>query len=1206
MKAYLKSALLFSALAVSPAFAASVVISDTPMAVQNTAKSNIVFTIDDSGGMDVEVLLPTFNSMYYESGVTPGNNPGNLNGNFFLFPAAYRTASGNNLNVMLEGDVGSADLLKWRPYNAHYNPQYYDPYKTYVPWPGNDQFGNPFQNATPTAVRYDPFGNSLGIVNLLQPLLSGQVVNGWTIPQAHTYLSPAGLDITSSGGRYYNSSWYQPMYYTWIDMNANGVLDAGEGVRYEIKDPNGSCAKLDPAAIIPGCNGTSSLYPSGRTYASEIQNFANWFQYYRTTMLSMQGAVGKQIGTLGATRVGMTSLRQNVIPSPVADMSIQGNMSAFQDTLYNLQSNLSDWRQPIHERMSNVYNYFRQTGTVNGVPAPIQYACQQNFNILATPGYLNENGWGANTYRNYFTGVTPSAPFPTGDYDSSGSGFGATKVPYADFSTAGNPSYSDTLADWSLFIYNQNLRPDLTPGMVATSAITHETNANPHLDTYVIAPGAVPVLGGSPRFLNPKTTDPYSINPPIDWPRPSFVSQSTVDDLWHAAVNGRGMFVSDTNIYGGLSTVLNDILSRVGAAAAVAVSNANVSPGDNFSYASSYNAGNWSGDVQAYTIDLATGQPSLSGKWVPTPRDQLDALVLTSGRKIATYTGSAGVPFRWANLSAAKQNLLTSPILPHGIVDGSNVLNFIRGDRSLEGVDYRVRAHALGDIIDAEPVIVREPMLGYADNGYAAYKAQYTTTTPRVKVVYQAGNDGMIHAFDAINGSELWAYIPGLLFNSRLNNYPQTSTLAGLSMKSGYSHQYMVDGTPTANDVDFNHTFGASGAPDWRTILVGGLRKGGRGYYALDVTQPVALNEADVAAKAVWEFPSSNTPASVVQNIGYSFGKPIIVKTPASGWVVMVASGYNNGTNAGDSGGDGQGHLFVLNAKTGALIRDIATGVGTPSTPSGLANISGWVDDADVDVTAKQVYGTDLQGNVWRFDFTATTVAGWSVTKLTTLVDAAGTPQPITTAPDLALVHGRHMIYVGTGQYLSANDVPSSPPVLGLPSTQVQSMYGLIDDLSTPASGVVISPLRSKLTQQTMIPNGTTRTINTVPLAAANMGWYMDMSSVGERIITDPAVANTTLVFTTNIPSSSDPCAPGGSSWLHAVNYSNGGQVAGSSWVSMSLGSTLVSRPILVRMPDGTIKALARKSNATTTSVSVPSALNASVGRKVSWREITR
>lgn len=1163
------------------ALGASTSISDTPMALMNAAKANVMFTLDSSGGMDVEVLVPTYNSMYYENGVTPGNNPKTLNGNFFMFPLPYRnTLSLQRVSYYLEGDVGSLDLLHYRARNSVYNAQYYDPYKTYYPWSGTNKIGQPFGNATPTAALIDPYDPSMGSVDLTREMVSG--IGG--VPLAHTYLSLTGTDITASGGRFYNSTWFPAVYYAWVDSNANKLMDVGEGVRYEIK-PAGS-QKTDPSATIP-----SGLYPSGRTYTDEMQNFANWFQYSRTVMLSLKSALGNQLDTLGSVQVGMTYLEPANIPYPVADMSIPSNVATLRSGVYSVKPNLYDWRQPFHERLSQVFNYFSQTGA----GAPIQYACQQNFNVLATPGYLNENGPGAAGFKNYFTGVTPSSPFTTiGDYDSTTHpNSKAGQAPYDDYALLSGTSIPDTLADWSMFIYDTNLRPDLATGQVPISPTSNETNANLHLDTYVLAPGAKPQLQTTGAMLNPMTTDPYKTS--INWPKPNFVDLTTLDDLWHASVNSRGYFVNNTDINGGLSILLTNILAKVGSSAAVAVSNANVSPGDNFSYSSSYNGGNWSGDLISNPIDLTTGQPiPTTPRWIPSAQGQLDNQVLTTGRKIATYTGAIGVPFRYANLTTAQQPLLNTPtsITP----DGANVLAFLRGDRSKEGLQYRVRSHVLGDIINAEPVIVRVPSQLYTDNGYLTYKTNYTNVTPRKSMVYQAANDGMLHAFDATNGNELWAYVPNLLFNSRLVSSNTTSTLENLSSKDNFRHLYMVDGTPTSSDVDFGNTCtsGCPSAPtggiaDWHSLLVGGLRKGGRGYYALDVTQPVVATEADVAAKAIWEFPNSSTPNAVIPNIGFSYGKPVITKTRATGWVVIVTSGYNNGTNTGDSGGDGQGHLFVLNAKTGSVIKDITTGVGSATSPAGLGKISGYAQNANSDNTVDYVYGGDLQGNVWRFDLTSTSTANWKALKLASLVDPSGMPQPITTMPQLALVSGKHMVYVGTGKYLDIADISNQ---------QIQTMYGLVDDLSN-----TITPLRTQLVQQLATINGASLTLTNRVLGKAK-GWYIDLPNPGERIVTDPSIALNTLVFSTNIPSASNPCSPGGSSWLYFLNYVNGGQAQGNSSAGIWMGNVLSSRPILVKLPDGTIKAIIRKSNAQNTVISVPVPSTTLVPGRVSWREI--
>ena len=173
-----------------------------------------------------------------------------------------------------------------------------------------------------------------------------------------------------------------------------------------------------------------------------------------------------------------------------------------------------------------------------------------------------------------------------------------------------------------------------------------------------------------------------------------------------------------------------------------------------------------------------------------------------------------------------------------------------------------------------------------SDPGYDTFKSSTTGRGSRKKMVYQAANDGMLHAFDALTGAEEWAYIPALVLPA-LNN---------LTRVSGFTHKYYVDATPAFGDVDFGRTGGTIGTADWRTILVGGLGKGGRGYYALDIsTADASDTETGIASKVLWEFPNSATASTA--NIGFSYSRPIIVKTKAQGWVVLVASGYNNGTD---------------------------------------------------------------------------------------------------------------------------------------------------------------------------------------------------------------------------------------------------------------------------------------------------------------------
>ena len=760
---------------------------------------------------------------------------------------------------------------------------------------------------------------------------------------------------------------------------------------------------------------------------------------------------------------------------------------------------------PLYGTLKSAKTYFTNSlDDINGTKqdSPIQYKCQRNFVMLVTDGA------------------------PTGDL---------TGNLYSDAARAN--TYNPVAASWTFGTASQD-------AIDAVTALRTTTKSGDPYDiqTYVVG------LGDTVQ-------------------NPSAVA--TLNAMAAAGGTTSAFLATDeAGLLAAIDVVSQDIISKDGAAAAVTVSNPNIVAGDNASYQSSFNSGSWTGDLESFPINLTTGIiDRLSPNWASSARTQLDSRSANS-RFIASYSGSAGIQFRPfldlapTKLTLAQEAVFNSPTIPPGPIDSTAVISYLRGDRTLEGSLYRTRAHLLGDLIDAEPLLVRSPSQSYVDSCYsspgpgcvASFKA---AQSGRSRVVFQGSNDGMLHAFSAATGAELWAYIPKLVW-SKLNV---------LTRKTGFTHLYRVDGTPITGDADFTATMGAAaGSPNWHTLVVGGLGKGGQGYYALDVTNPVATSEADAASKVLWEFPNASTSAAVAANQGYSFGRPILTKTAGAGWVVLIASGYNN--DATTTGGDGQGHLFVLNARTGALIRDIPTGAGTPTTPSGLAKISAFSANQIINNTTDFVYGGDLLGNVWRFDLTNASPASWSVAKLAALVDASGTPQAVTAEPQLSEITrsgvSRRFVYVGTGTYLGDSDVAT---------TQTQSMYGLIDDLSASPT---ITPLRSRLQAQTLSDvGGGKRQLSTIVLDyATKRGWYVDFNlSAGERVNTDPQLVRGALIFTTNIPSA-DKCVPGGSSFFYVVDYETGGVLTNTTqplYSGIFLGNALASRPTLVQLPNGKI-----------------------------------
>lgn len=753
---------------------------------------------------------------------------------------------------------------------------------------------------------------------------------------------------------------------------------------------------------------------------------------------------------------------------------------------------------------------------------PIQYWCQRSYAVVMTDGLSRKDVGLRNRYLCDYDG--DSGGICTQDDRKATNASGTNHTGHV----GGNHSYeadggSDYLDDVAQALRETDLRPDLVAG------------------------------GGRSKSNNVRT---YTIG---------FADSALRNEplLQEAARQGGGQFFTaddQESLKQALVGAMNSALEMDSAAAAVAVTSSQITA-DSITYASSFTSGYWTGDLEAFSVDLASGLPITPRLWSAQARlDDLNSP--QTSRKIVSYKAGGGLAFTSSNFNGV--NGLTSA-----------VIDYLRGNRTGEGPTNRFRQHLLGDIINAEPVIV-----------------SYGRST----VVYQGANDGMLHAFDggtgAAGGRELWAYVPSLV-HARLSKLAEPS----------YAHEYFVDATPAVADVD------VSGVR--RKILVGGLGKGGRGYYALDVTDGTAATEAAAAAKVMWEAsPATNL---VGNNIGFSFGTPLIVRTPNDGWVVLVTSGYNNGTSGG---GDGLGHVWALDPRDGTVLRHITTTAGSPATPAGLTHLASLSHSAP-DETTRFVYGGDLLGNVWRFD-----LVNWSAAKIAALADGSGVAQPVTSAPVVRQVSGssdKFYVYVGTGQYLGNSDVPGNTPV-NAHATQTQSMYGIIDDttVATPTlpdirrgngAGCPGNGGNGDFVCQRVVSSSTsTFSLSTNTLQTVNKGWYFDIPIANGRINTHPAVTTTgVLVFTVNVPTTAI-CEPGGSSWFFAIDADTGGAVrqsttgTGSFESGWYLGDALGSRPVIVETSSGR-RALIRMSDRTVKNPKIPE-ISTSKWRRVYWREL--
>lgn len=906
-----RTVLLGVALAAAVLSVGATDISRQPLSTSGSVAPNVVFGMDDSGSMDLEVMLPTNEGLFWwntssdtgwsSAGVPHFNSDGTASSTHepfaYLFPVGCSSAaSGGGARRLC--DANGVYAVPPTPQfaslrSADYNPVYYNPKVTYKPWAPATIEGKEtsFSAATESAAKSHPLfatpvlqlsaDQSSETSNWTFRALAGMVLPAgakvWTGTK-WTTLSSAGTVGASSGiksSAYDASVPYYPATY-WVKetctvdgttcVRAPGPSTSPTLKRYEIKN-----------------NGTK--FPSGRSYADELQNFANWFTYYRKRKLMLAASMGEVLVTndLKGLRLGLTEFNSRSSSSITMYDSDSADAAANSKVIAGMfYGNLAKGGTPTRDTLKFI-------GDQIGVKASlasnsiVQASCQRNAAFLVTDGFANA------------TKVTVPA-YTAATYGG--------KAPYST-------THAGTLADLALSYYTNRLRTDLPAGKVPAASSSNpdpaaDRNPNLHVNTYGITLGARGKLW--PGAADPYKSAPTWVNPTADG------MPESIDDLWHATINGRGqMFLATTpaetarQIEDALTAIRNEASAQSG----FNFSTVNFQGTSTLAYLTGFNSTGWSGDVSAHVVDASTGGFTKEPKWsagaLLAARDWTDRTVFTSA-------AGASAAFSETNVGTLVMTGVTG-------LDKAAVVNYLLGDRSNEGTTLRSRTGVMGAIVTAG-----------------------ATVDAAKSVVYAPSGDGMVHAFDTATGAELWAYAPRFVLSGM-----------GDQAKPAYKFQTKLDGTPVLAKV---------GA---KNMLVGTAGRAGPGVYALDVTSPrLSGSETDIGAKVfAWEFPNASTSATDKSNFGTHPGRPVVVNTTKYGWVVLVTSGYNTSS-------DGLGRLFVLDAATGAVKKVLATTEGTTAAPAGLAAASAYLE---ADGKSRYAFAGDELGYMWRFDIEAGTVA---------------------------------------------------------------------------------------------------------------------------------------------------------------------------------------------------------------------------------------
>lgn len=780
---------------------------------------------------------------------------------------------------------------------------------------------------------------------------------------------------------------------------------------------------------------------------------------------------------------------------------------------------------PLAEALYEITRYFRgMKGYYNNTTytSPIQYRCQHNFAVVITDGLP--------TFDTDFPNDDPddvantSAALPNWDNNTGTPASTPADYPnfprYSDgFQPSGNESnegFSLYLDDIAKFGFDTDFKPtgnDLSGGSYQDPNFPVQ-----NLETYTIG---------------------FSVNNQM---------------LQDAADYGNGLYFTANNateLTSALKNAIDDAKFKGLASAAAVATNSTRLDTNTTIYQARFDSRDWSGDLVAFGLDPNTGDVNVTPTWTASNLlpPAAGATVTATSRKIYTYDTVAdlGIDFQWpadyTSLSAGSDlnSAMVQSLLSNGPfawnttvateqaanqVYGGELVAYLRGNTSSSGTynsAFRSRNTVLGDIVNSNPAFVGTRDFGYEllpdpeGSAYTSYR-QSTAYKNRTPAVYVGANDGMLHAFNADVGNELFAFVPSVVF-------PNLDALAS----STYSHQFYVNGSPRAGDAYL------SGA--WKTVLVGASGAGGRDVFALDITDPTAFD----ASKVLWEFTSDDDA-----DLGFVLGQPTIIRTPDGSWVALVGNGYNSASE--------HAVLFLINLADGTLLKKIDTGVGSAANPNGLA--APVPVDTDGDRITDTVYAGDLQGNLWKFDISATNTNSWKIAykqgntpiPLFTALDAGGVAQPITVRPAVGPHPGNgQMVYFGTGKFFEAGDnLLASPPA-------VHTFYGIRDnDAPVTAGRSVLQPqtIDIELSNQLFGTNVfDVRVVSDNPVDyTSQSGWYMDLVSPvngaeGERVVVEPLLRNGRIIFSTLIPNT-EPCGFGGTGWLMEIDAVSGARFA--------------------------------------------------------------
>lgn len=1041
--------------------------------------------------------------------------------------------------------------------SAHYNKLFYNP---------QNQYGPPL--------------NSLGSV--LPDASFSSAISGYFYSEPVPVVRDLNLDFSALYFHYEDGNILEldeafsavcvgctsePAYHFTYESAAIGCLGTEEEKR--VNDLCYSKSVITDSSLYQlsqmGCPAsTLALNSACRSLAQEKTNFANWYQYYSIRGDALKTALTHAFAPNNFSsdiRVARQAQNTFTVPHSGPSNANDNNPSLFDG---NERDYFFQWFQSLPTNGGTVLRnsvfrageFFKLSENykidVNDITSPV-IACRRNAHLLLTDGADN-------------VGFTSPENFIRDDM--------ATTLPDGlQYIPGADPIYNNSLdlesvADLAFHYWATDLLPSfqnlIEPRYFQGNGYWNPKN-NPatwqHMTSTHFSFGSFGTVGTD------EATYQQLLAGSLTWPATVSDQITGVDDLYHGAINGRGQFFSSNDPFKLVEVVrnLSDRLTEDNTVASRQSMRLLVGESGNV-FITSFSPSSWSGDLDVYSVsdgsdyvEFATPSScneNLLGTLCSPLWSAIDinskgsAHMQPSVRSIFSYSNAAGlnsdpngsgINFVW-DASPGQNDALD--LSQKATLDGSDGLgvqrvDYLRGDDSLEqqnGGDFRSRDFLyspLGAVVHTSIKSVNNTASHYPifdlqtpddlePQSYSQFAASISARTP---MVYVGAGDGMLHGYNAGTdlaagaGEEVFSYIPNELMD-------QLSLLTDPE----FSQKAFVDGEIAVQDIYSDSA--------WSTLLVGGLRSGGQGIYVLNITNP----EGGASSIVRWEFSDHNDA-----DMGYSFGKPLIVRANNGQWVVIVANGYNS-TEEDGRVGTGEAVLYILSAGTGALLKKVIVGDGNLANADGLVSPT-VANDGDInnfperlsgtdedDFTADYIYAGSLKGKVWKFNISSTSENNWDVESL--FYDA-GTDHPITqplSIGNLAVSDKSHLlgdaryVYFGTGKYNELFDIWVGDG---------RKIFGVVDD-DQCYSVSTACVLASELVSQSVSVSQNLGTNN--PQASLSKGWQLHLP-YGEQLMESFFQLGSVLLFNTIKPED-ELCDSSGDSYIYALDRFSGGHTA--------------------------------------------------------------